>query len=286
MTPTIERNQLTIDGLETSYLSAGSLSAQPVVLLHDGAWGGSAEGSWGGVIPLLAERYRVVAPDLFGYGDSSKVVQLDVAPYEFRLRQIARLLDALDMEARPAHLIGSSFGGAMALRAATTPWFAWRMLSAVSIAGTGGPYRTQESLVSLAHFDGSRDDMLRIVRLITGDFPGIDEYVDARLRNASNPGHYRAVAAAGLSTPFRTTPKTVDTYPESLVGVTMPLALVSGSEDLLVEKGWAHLIAAHAPTCDAYEIHGGHCPNISDPQGTSQLLLEILEKHDGRGRDA
>lgn len=286
MKQAVERSQVTIDGLQTSYLSAGEPSADLVVLFHDGAWGGSADATWGRVIPLLAERYRVIAPDLYGYGSSAKMVQLDVAPHEFRLRQVADLLDALGLEVRPAHVVGNSFGGAMAIRAATTPWFSWRMRSAVSISGTGGPYRTQESLVSLAHFDGTRDDMLRIIRLITGDFDGIDEYVDARLLHASNPGHYRAVAAAGLSTPFATTPKDADTYPESLGDITIPIALVCGTEDVLVEQGWAGLIAAHGPTCDVYEIPGRHSPNISDPQGAAKLLLEILDKHDGRTRSA
>ncbi|MFI9642625.1 alpha/beta fold hydrolase [Micromonospora sp. NPDC051925] len=272
----ITRDQTSIGGLVTSFLSAGSPSAPPLVLLHDGAWGGSAEASWSNVIPTLAERYRVLAPDLYGYGASSKLVQLDVAPYEFRLRQVAALLDALGLQDRPAHLVGNSFGGAMALRAATLPWFSWRMSAAVSIAGTGGPYRTKEALAALSHFDGSRTDMLRIVGLLTGQFPAIDDHVELRLRDARNPGHYRAVAAAGLATPFEVAPRSPDDYPQSLRTVRTPLALVSGRQDDLVEPDWAHRIAAHAANCRVYEIDAKHSPNISDPGATATLLLTIL----------
>jgi|SRR5665213_2610692 len=281
--PKIERDQLIIGGLETSYLAAGARSAQPVVLLHDGAWGGSAEASWCDVIPVLAKRYRVIAPDLYGYGRSSKMVQLDVAPYEFRLRQVAALLDGVGLGSVAAHFVGNSFGGAMALRASTMPWFAWRMKSAVSIAGTGGPYRTKESLVALSRFDGSPADMLRIVRLLTGDFDRIDSHVHLRLRDASNAGHYRAVASAGLETPFGATAKSADDYPENLRDVEVPLALVSGVNDDLVEPGWALKIAQHARSCAVYEIGAKHSPNISDPETTANLLLEILDGYDHRG---
>ncbi|BBY67673.1 alpha/beta fold hydrolase [Mycolicibacterium helvum] len=277
---TIQRDQITIGGLETSYLSAGDHSAQPVVLLHDGAWGGSAEASWREIIPILATRYRVIAPDLYGYGQSSKMVQLDVAPYEFRLRQVADLLDAVGLGATAAHFVGNSFGGAMALRASTLPWCAWRVRSAVSIAGTGGPYRTKESLVALSHFDGSRADMLRIVRMLTGDFDGIDSHVDMRMRDATSPGHYRAVAAAGLATPFNADAKPADEYPDNLRNVKARLALVSGVKDNLVERDWARKIAEHAPHCCVYDIEARHSPNISDPAATAALLLEILGTFD------
>lgn len=276
----LNRNQLDIGGLQTSYLSAGDHAGEPVVLLHDGAWGGSAEGSWSGVIPILARHYRVIAPDLYGYGRSSKMVQLEVAPHEFRLRQVAALLDALGLGGRRSHFVGNSFGGAMALRAVTTPWFAWRMRSAVSITGTGGPYRTEKSLTSLSHFDGSREDMRRIVRLLTGDFDGFEEHVDLRLRDASNASHYRAVASAGLATPFATGAKPVDDYPQSLQDTTVPIALVSGRNDDLVEPDWAHKIARCAPLSMVFEVEARHSPNISEPTATANLLVDILNKCD------
>jgi len=270
------RNQLDLGGLTTSYLAAGSPESPLLVLLHDGAWGGSAEASWSGMLPHLAQHYRVIAPDLYGYGASSKMVQLDVAPYEFRLRQVAALLDALGLSQQPLHLVGNSFGGAMAIRAATLPWFAWRLGAAVSIAGTGGPYRTKEALAALSYFDGSRADMLRIVRLLTGHFPAIDDHVTLRLRDACDVGHYRAVSAAGLAAPFPSAARMTDDYPRSLAGVQIPLALVTGRQDTLVEPGWAHRIAEHGPTCRVWEIDAHHSPNISAPEQTAQLVLSIL----------
>ena len=275
----IQRSEITDRGLTSSYLFAGDPSATPVVLLHDGAWGGSAEGSWNGVIPHLARDRYVIAPDLYGYGLSSKMVQLDVAPFEFRLHQVAGLLDALGLGARTAHFIGNSFGGAMAFRGSTLPWFSWRMRSAVSIAGTGGPYRTRDSLVELARFDGTREDIGRIVRLMTGEFPGIDEHIDLRLRYARTNGHFRSVAAAGLETPFPSA-READPYPENLAAVDIPLVAIAGREDTLLEPQWGERVVLHAPLGRIVEIPGRHSPNVSDPERTAEVLREVLDENE------
>lgn len=271
----VRRQRLTLGGFETSLLSAGDPDAPLLLLLHDGAWGASAEASWGRALPVFADCYHVLAPDLYGYGQSSKVVQFDVAPYEFRLRQIAALLDALGFEDRPAHVIGNSFSGGMALRGAVLPWFCWRMRSATSIAGTGGPYRTVRSLEALGRFDGTHADMRRIVTLLTGEFEGIDEQVDQRMATASAPGHYRAVASVAVHTPFSAA-RGNDPYPASLGEARIPLAFVSGEDDDLVEPEWATEISRYAPHAAAYTVAGRHSPNVSHPERTARFLLEVL----------
>src|SRR4051794_15241655 len=62
----IAEHSAQIDGVTLHYMSAGTGDA--VILLH-----GYAETSrmWKPLIPLLAERFPVIAPDLPGIGDSS-----------------------------------------------------------------------------------------------------------------------------------------------------------------------------------------------------------------------
>ena len=50
----IKSKTIAVDGLLTSYLEAGH--GDPVVLLHGGEFGISAEISWEATIPALAER--------------------------------------------------------------------------------------------------------------------------------------------------------------------------------------------------------------------------------------
>src|ERR1700744_549966 len=159
----VEVIQKQVGVFNTRCLLAGPPSADVVLLLHDGGWGGASSVSWMNVIPLLARRFRVVAPDMLGFGGTDKAVFLDRSPYEFRIRHLGDLLDSLGIHG-PVHAVGSSFGGSIALRMIEA--HPERLASAVSISGTGGPWRTEFGRTSLGKWDGSREDLERIVDLL------------------------------------------------------------------------------------------------------------------------
>ena len=90
-----------IDNMQLHYLTAGNAPAT-VILLH-----GFAETSrmWRPIIPLLAQKFTVIAPDLPGIGDSSipdKVDMLDAA------RKIHDLARSLNIE--KARVVGHDIG--------------------------------------------------------------------------------------------------------------------------------------------------------------------------------
>lgn len=87
----------------------------PVVLLHGGGPGATGASNYSRNIDALAARFRVIVPDMPGYGRSSK--DLDMAdPFGDLALAVRGLLDALDIDR--AHLVGNSYGGAAALRLA------------------------------------------------------------------------------------------------------------------------------------------------------------------------
>jgi len=90
--------------------------AGPVVLLlHGGGPGASGLSNYSRNVQALATGFRVLVPDMPGYGKSSKAV--DTAdPFGSIASAMLGLLDALDIER--AHLVGNSLGGACALRLA------------------------------------------------------------------------------------------------------------------------------------------------------------------------
>jgi 2-hydroxymuconate-semialdehyde hydrolase len=53
-------------GLETNYLEAGA--GEPVILIHGSGPGVTAYANWRLSIPVLAQKYRVLAPDIAGFG--------------------------------------------------------------------------------------------------------------------------------------------------------------------------------------------------------------------------
>src|SRR5258708_34073360 len=71
----IESKFIPVEGMRTHYLEGGS--GFPVVLLHSGEFGASAELSWEFTLPALAEYFHVIAPDWLGFGERAKLFSFD-----------------------------------------------------------------------------------------------------------------------------------------------------------------------------------------------------------------
>lgn len=99
-------------GGKLAYREAGS--GTPLILVH----GSPGEGrSWSRVASKLAERHRLLMPDLPGYGGSDPVPQAPEGRTEAMGAAIAALIDGCG---EPVRLCGHSFGGNVALHAALT----------------------------------------------------------------------------------------------------------------------------------------------------------------------
>ena len=111
---------VTVNGdTEIFYTEIGT--GDPVVLLHGGGPGASGMSNYARNVDALASRFRVIVPDLPGYGRSSKNLE-QTDPFGALAEAIRALLDHLGLDT--AHLVGNSYGGACALRLATARY--WR----------------------------------------------------------------------------------------------------------------------------------------------------------------
>jgi len=99
-------------GYKIRYLEEGN-SKKTVILVH--GLGGSAE-RWLKVIPRLSPKYRVIAPDMIGFGQSDK----PSADYtiEFFAKYLSGFINSLDIG--KTVLIGSSLGGQVAVEYASS----------------------------------------------------------------------------------------------------------------------------------------------------------------------
>jgi len=98
-----------VDGVRVHYQEAGPADAPPMILIHGFA---SSNLVWSKVLlELAASGFRVIAPDLPGYGYSAKPRKLDYT-IGSQARMIVGLLAHLEIER--AAIVGSSYGGAVA----------------------------------------------------------------------------------------------------------------------------------------------------------------------------
>src|SRR2546430_10760033 len=103
-TPEIGKSIRT-NGVMTNYHEAGS--GGPVVLLHGSGPGVSAWANWRLVMPALAQRHRVIAPDLVGFGFTDRPSNFNYTLGNWVAHAVA-LLDALQLG--QVDLVGNSFG--------------------------------------------------------------------------------------------------------------------------------------------------------------------------------
>lgn len=261
-----------MDGLVTSYLEAGH--GDPVVLLHGGEFGASAELGWERNIAELAGYYRVLAPDQLGFGQSAKVIDF-VDGRGMRIRHVARFCELLDIAS--AHFAGNSMGAINLLTDATSDAPQLPVRSLVVICG-GGEIQQNKHFRALQQYDATMPAMRRIVEALFYDprYPADDEYVRRRYESSTAPGAWEAVAAARFRRPGAPTPSVSATArPYERIGV--PTLVVEGGNDKLLPAGWAAQIAKQIEGGRSVVVEdAGHCPQIEQPGTVNELLLNFL----------
>jgi len=131
---------MTLHGDRVAYRDEGA--GEVLLLVH--GMGGSSN-SWSGVIPLLAKKYRVIAPDLLGHGESDKPRgDYSVGAFAVLLRD---LLDSLDVTR--VTVIGHSLGGGIAMQFAHQHRQYCERIVLVSSGGFGGDVGRVLRLLSL-----------------------------------------------------------------------------------------------------------------------------------------
>ena len=277
------------NGLRMSVMEAGT---GPAVLCLHGL--GASKGSFLTTLLALAGRFRVIAFDLPGSGDSDKPIG---APYDaaYFAGAAVDLLDALHLER--AHLIGNSLGGRVALEvglrapdrveriALLAPSLAWRRQR------HWAPFmrllRPELGLVQIA----PRRVVSGVVRTL---IPGAEDGwaaagVDEFLRAYCTPAGRAAFYAAGRHI-FLEEPDGEEGFWTRLAGLEPPALFVWGKRDRIVPIAFERHVKAYLPSAEHLELDCGHVPQIERPKKTHEAVAAFLVAHDApaaaRGRRA
>jgi 2-hydroxymuconate-semialdehyde hydrolase len=182
-------NRISAGGIETNYHDVGR--GPPVLFIHGSGPGVSAWANWRLAIPPLSKSYRVIAPDMVGFGFSDRPAGVEYRK-ESWIAQAIGLLDALRIE--KAHVVGNSFGGAIALAMAIrNPERVDRLalMGAVGVSFTITP-----GLDSVWGYEPSFDAMRKLLDIFAYDRSLVnDELAEMRYRASVRPGFQESFAA-------------------------------------------------------------------------------------------
>jgi pimeloyl-ACP methyl ester carboxylesterase len=265
------------NGPRLSILEAGT--GPPILALHGL---GATKGSFITTVVALADRFRVIAVDQPGFGDSDKPIGAAYDP-RFFARAAVDLLDALEIDR--VSLVGNSLGGRVALEVGLlhpervarlcllAPSLAWKRarpflpllrltrpeLGLVQIA----PRRVVEAVVHGLIPDAEKGWISA----------GVDEFLRSYLTPSGRAAFYAAARHVYLENPhgqegFWTRLETLQ--PDAL--------FVWGRHDRLVPLAFARHVTETLPRARHLQLECGHVPQIELPDQTHAAMAAFFSE--------
>lgn len=249
----------------------------PVLLLLHGT--GAATHSWGGLMPLLARRFRVIAPDLPGHGFTGPLPM-----HRLSLPGVAGAVGQLieGLEIQPGLAVGHSAGAAILCRMALDGTIDPALI--VSLNGALKPFPglagaifppiakllfTNPLVPRFFAWSAGLDGGKRARKLIADTGSEVDartlgHYVDLM----RCPGH--AHGALGMMAGWD-----LGGFQADLPGLRTPLVLVAGALDRTVDPEVADRVAGMVHAGRAVHLEGlGHLAHEEDPARLAALILK------------
>jgi pimeloyl-ACP methyl ester carboxylesterase len=262
----------TIDagGIKTRYLDAGT--GHPVLMLHGSGPGVSGTANWQHNIGALAERFRVLAPDLVGFGDTERPKGV---VYSLRTwtDHVSAFLDAQGIES--ASIVGNSLGGRIAMQMATDQ--PDRIAKMVLMAAPGVGMTLTDGLAALRAYRPSHDAMRELLRNFFAVDPAMitDELVRIRYEASVANGAFEAYES--MFNDPRHRGSELGITEEEARAITNPILLVHGREDKVVPLAVSVTMLGLFPNADLHVFSAcGHWTQIERAEEFSALVANYL----------
>lgn len=269
-TLTVEPRTIDAGGIKTSYLEAGS--GEPVLMLHGSGPGVSAFANWQHNIGALAQRFRVLAPDIVGFGATERPAGII---YSLRTwtDHVWAFLDAQGIE--QIAIVGNSLGGRIALQMATDRV---DRITKMVLMGTPGVGMTpSEGLAALRAYEPSHAAMRDLLRTYFAVDPAMitDELVATRYEASVADGAYEAYRAMFFDP--RHAGSELGITEDEVRAIATPSLLVHGREDKVVPMQVSVTMLSLLPHADLHVFSAcGHWTQIERAEEFSALVADYL----------
>nr|WP_296064504.1 alpha/beta fold hydrolase [uncultured Actinoplanes sp.] len=257
-------------GVQTNYLEAGNGS--PVVLIHGSGPGVTAYANWRLVLPALADRFHVLAPDMAGFGFSERPEKGDYG-VDLWTDQVVGFMDALNLDR--AHVVGNSFGGAIALRlAARHPE---RVGKLVLMGSMGIDFPITEGLDKVWGYEPSFENMRGVLDVFAYDRALVpDELAEVRYRASMQPGFQESFAAM-FPAPRQRWVEAMMTSDEEIKALPHKTLIVHGREDQVIPVDNSLRLMRLLENGDLHVFsHCGHWVQIERSADFNRLVGDFL----------
>ena len=260
----MEEKFLQIDEHKIRYLESGT-SKNTLVLIH--GLGASAE-RWTNVIPIFTDNFRVVVPDLIGFGYSDKPT-VDYT-LDFFSEFLEKFFIASNIEC--PNIIGSSLGGQISAEYASSHSQEIEKLVLVSPSGMMKQSTPVLDAYIMAALYPNEISAKNAFELMEGSGKHVeDQIINGFIERMRLPNAKLAFMSTvlGLKNSVSITSK--------LKSISAPTLIIWGANDSVIPINYADDFVSVIPDCKFYKMDGcGHTPYVQDPCTFTSKVLEFL----------
>lgn len=249
------------DIFESDFTTPGN-STSPLNLLLIHGFGGTPESDFARQLPLLRQRYRVIAPHLHGYSRSTHREAYNLTFYQDDAADLAALLDTLAID--QTLVVGFSDGGIVGLLlAAHYP----QHVIALAVMGAQPTINTQNT-TAIRHWLLEKplpEDWQIELATLHGEpywrtLPSM--YVE---------GQDALVAAGGIII-----------SDSELAGITCPTLIMHGKRDRIVPASYADILHQKIAGSEMVLFDAGHAAHLRCEQEYTSTVTDFLRRYDDR----
>ncbi|MDA2988284.1 MAG: alpha/beta hydrolase [Actinomycetota bacterium] len=266
---------ITAAGIKTNiHILRNDSPVDNVLLLHGSGPGVSAYTNWRLTMPELEPYMTVIAPDLVGFGFTERPADISYNLETWTHHAIG-VLDALGIER--THVIGNSFGGALALSLATQ--HPDRIDRMVLMGAVGVPHEITAGLDAVWGYEPSPENMLKVMQYFAYDqslFNG--ELAQLRYQASIRPGVQEAFAS--MFPAPRQEALNASCVPEADIrSIAAPTLIVHGRDDQVIPMTTSLRLLE---LIDNSQLHVfgqcGHWTQIEKSEEFAELVIDFLTR--------
>lgn len=242
-----------------------------VLLIHGSGPGVSAYANWRLTIPALSERFRVIAPDIVGFG----YTEHDPARYNLLgwTRHVLGVLDSFGVDS--AHVVGNSFGGSLALALAIHHPQRVRRLGLMGAVGVG--FDITPGLDAVWGYEPSVQAMRELLEIFTYEpNPQIDDLAELRYRASIRPGVQEAFSRM-FPAPRQAALDLLTHADDAIASISAPTMIFHGRDDRVIPLAVSWRLLELIPAAQLH-VFGecGHWTQIEHAEAFNRILRDFL----------
>ncbi len=235
---TYEKRLINTGSFTSYFCEGGKGNEEAIIFLHGSGPGADAETNWKKTLNYFGKYFRVIAPDLIGFGKTVLPENTDLSFWawiEMRVNQIIEIMDYCGI--KNAHLVGNSMGGVIAQNALML--YPERFCRAILMGSGGGNTQISPTpeIIRMTRFynNPTKNAFRNLVTWFLYDESALgdelDEIIESRYETMMRPEIKAIYPKLFSSTPFELSlPKS------ALRRIKHPVLLIHGYEDQFVPK--------------------------------------------------